>query len=174
MSWSLIAGQHVLKQCSFDMQHCFNGISYVHKWYAFIKCWHCNGQYWVYCLEEKLWPKSEARHVLTVINSSPPSAAYMRQWTGPSLVQVMACCLFGTKPLPEPMLAYCQLDSWERISVTFESEFYHFHSRICIWKSRLPKWRPCCPGGGDEFIYVSKRGGPCSWICKTVGCHNTG
>ena len=28
----------------------------------------------------------------------------MRQWTGSALVQVMACRLFGAKPLPEPML----------------------------------------------------------------------
>ena len=44
------------------------------------------------------------------LNSSPPSAAYMRQWAQQALVQVMACRLFGAKPLPEPMLAYCQLD----------------------------------------------------------------
>ena len=30
-----------------------------------------------------------------LLNSSPPSAAYMRRWTGPSLVQVMACRLFS-------------------------------------------------------------------------------
>ena len=46
-------------------------------------------------------------------NSSPPSAAYMRQWTGSSLIQVMACRLFGAKSLPEAMLVYCQLDSWD-------------------------------------------------------------
>ena len=46
-----------------------------------------------------------------IFNSSPPSAAYMRQWTGSSLVQVMACRLFGAAPLSEPILAYCQLDS---------------------------------------------------------------
>ena len=40
----------------------------------------------------------------------------------------MVCRLFGDKPLPEPMLAYCQMDSWEQISVKFELEFYHFHS----------------------------------------------
>ena len=85
--------------------------------------------------------------------SSPHSAAYMRQWTGPSLVQVMACRLFGAKPLPEPMLAYCQLDSWEHISVKFESELYHFRSWKCIWKCLLPKWRPFCPGG-DELKHV--------------------
>ena len=56
-------------------------------------------------------------HLPLVFNSSPPSAAYMRQWTGPSLVQVMACRLIGAKPLPEPILSFCQLDSWEQISV---------------------------------------------------------
>ena len=49
----------------------------------------------------------------------------------------------------EPKLAYCQLDSWEQISVKFESEFYHFHSRKLIWKCCLPKWWPFCPGGHD-------------------------
>ena len=56
----------------------------------------------------------------------------MSPGTGPALFQVMACRLLGTKPLPEPMLAYAQLDSWEQISVQFESEFYHFHSRKLI------------------------------------------
>ena len=31
----------------------------------------------------------------------------------------MACRLFGTKPLPEPMLTYCQLDPEEQIAVKF-------------------------------------------------------
>ena len=84
------------------------------------------------------------------LNSSPPSGAYMCQWTGSSLVQVMACHLIGAKPLPEPMLVYCQPDSWEQISMKFESEFCHFHSRKCIWKWCLPKWQPFC-AGGDEW-----------------------
>ena len=80
-------------------------------------------------------------------NPFPPSAAYMRQWTGSALIQVMACCLYGTKPLPEPMLPFCQLDSWEKISVKFESRFYHFRSRKCTWKCCLPKWQPFCSEG---------------------------
>ena len=93
-------------------------------------------------------------HVFTAVYGLThlPNAAYMHQWTGPSLVKVMACRLFGTTPLPEPMLAYCQLDTWEQISVKFESELYHFHSRKCIWKCRLPKWQPFCPGG-DELMH---------------------
>ena len=37
--------------------------------------------------------------VYTFINSSPPSATYMRQWIGPTLVQIMACRLSSAKPL---------------------------------------------------------------------------
>ena len=44
------------------------------------------------------------------VNSSPPNAAYMRQWTGLALVDIMVCRLFGTKPLSKAMLGYCQLD----------------------------------------------------------------
>ena len=43
-------------------------------------------------------------------NSSPLSAAYMRQWIGSALVQIMACRLFGAKPLSKPMLGYFYLD----------------------------------------------------------------
>ena len=79
-----------------------------------------------------------------------PLVPHICQWTGSSLVQVMACCLFGTKPLPETMLPVCQLNPWEQISMKFLSEFYHFHSRKCIWKCCLPQWRPLC-SGGDEL-----------------------
>ena len=59
--------------------------------------------------------KSESRlrhiHVYNKsINSSPPSAAYMHQWIGSSLVQIMACRLLGPKSLSKPMLSYCQLN----------------------------------------------------------------
>ena len=37
--------------------------------------------------------------------------------TRPSLVQRMARCLLGTKPLSEPMLDYCSLDPCQQISV---------------------------------------------------------
>ena len=38
------------------------------------------------------------------------SATYTRQWFRWALVQIMACRLFGAKPLSEPKLGYCQLD----------------------------------------------------------------
>ena len=41
-----------------------------------------------------------------LINSSPPSAAYMRQWIGSALVQIKACRLFGAKPLSKPFLNF--------------------------------------------------------------------
>ena len=42
-------------------------------------------------------------------NSSPPSAAYMRQWIGLAVVQIMACRRFGAKPSSKPMLGHYQL-----------------------------------------------------------------
>ena len=58
------------------------------------------------------------------------NAAYMHQWTVSALAQVIACHLVGTKPFPEPMLAYGQLDSWEQHSVKFERELCHFFFQV--------------------------------------------
>ena len=49
--------------------------------------------------------------------------AHICLWTGSSLVPVMACCLFGTKPLPEPMLVYCPLDPKEQTLPDFEWKY---------------------------------------------------
>ena len=42
-------------------------------------------------------------HEFHDINSCLPSAAYMRHWIGSALVQIMACRLFGAKPLSKPI-----------------------------------------------------------------------
>ena len=55
----------------------------------------------------------------STFKSSPPSAAYMYLWMGSALVQIMACRLFGAKPLFKPMLVYCQLNPKEQTSVKF-------------------------------------------------------
>ena len=60
----------------------------------------------------------------------------------------MACRLFGAKPLPEPVLAYCQLDSCEQISVKFESESYHIQENafaVCQNGGHFVQ-------GGDELM----------------------
>ena len=35
---------------------------------------------------------------------------YICQWNGSSLVEIMACLLFGAKFLPEPILVYYRLE----------------------------------------------------------------
>ena len=45
-----------------------------------------------------------------VLKSSSASATYMCQWIRSVLAQIMACRLFDTKPLSEPMKIYCQLN----------------------------------------------------------------
>ena len=94
------------------------------------------------CFTHAVWHRSNSW------NSSLPCAPYMRQRIGSASVQIMACCLFGAKPFPYPMLAYFHLDSWKQISVTFESELYHILSRKYIWKC-LPNWRHFCTGGDE-------------------------
>ena len=41
---------------------------------------------------------------------------------------------FGAKPLPQPMLIYCQSNPYEQTLVRFESKYNNFHSRKWIWK----------------------------------------
>ena len=106
-----------------------------HIWTG-IYCWHLQGN----------------SSKLLIFNSSPLSATYMHQWISLALVHIMACRLFGIKPLSIVMLGYYQLDRQKQTSVKFEFEFYHFHSRKCIWICCLPEWQPFCPGG-DELIY---------------------
>ena len=51
------------------------------------------------------------------VDTLKPGDSYMHQWTGPALVQLMACCLFGAKPLPRQMMTYCQLDPKEPLDL---------------------------------------------------------
>ena len=95
-----------------------------------------------------------------MVYSSPPSATYMRRWTGSALVQAMTCCLFGAKPLPEPVLTYCQLDPWKKTSVKVESKNCSFMKMRL--KLSSAKWRPFC-SGGDELIH---------WLLALIHNHN--
>ena len=57
-----------------------------------------------------MWMANEMITLLNVIIKLI-SPAYLRQWIGSALVQIMTCRLFGAKPLSKPMLGYCQLDN---------------------------------------------------------------
>ena len=60
------------------------------------------------CISNSLW-----------VNFSPPSAAYMRQWIGSALVQIVAFRLFDAKPFSKLVLECCQLDHQEQIQWNF-------------------------------------------------------
>ena len=62
----------------------------------------------------------------------------MCQWTGSSLVNMVACHLFIARPLPEILLTL----SWTLSIIT--SKVYLW--RKCIEKCRLQKWWPFCSG----------------------------
>ena len=54
-----------------------------------------------------------------------------------STVQVMACRLFGVKPLTEPRLALNQLHRWVQTSMKFWSKYTILLSIKCLWMCRL-------------------------------------
>ena len=73
------------------------------------------------------------------VNSSRLGDANMHHWTGSSLVQVMACHLFGAEPSPEPMLTYWQRNllnkfqwhfDWNIMVFTEEDIFEHVICRM--------------------------------------------
>ena len=72
-----------------------------------------------------------------IFNQLRPCDAYMRQYNIPTLLQMMACRLFGAKPLSESLLPYCQRDRKEHISVKICLEFKSFHSWKYTLKCRL-------------------------------------
>ena len=81
-----------------------------------------------------------------LFNLLRPSEVYVWQQTEPSLVQVVACHLFGAKPVSEPMMIYCQLNPKECISMKY-LKFKSFHSRKCIGKYHV--WN------GSHFVLAS-------------------
>ena len=60
----------------------------------------------------KFLPRIELTVIIVIGNGLAlthllPSATYMQQWIGSALVQIMACRLFGAKPLSQQMKRYC-------------------------------------------------------------------
>ena len=84
-------------------------------------------------------------------NSSPPSAAYRRQWIRSALVLIMACRLFGNRTI---IWTNAVLLSIGPLGTNFSEiliNIQNFHSRKFIWKYRLRKDGHFVQGG-DELI----------------------
>ena len=103
-----------------------------------------------HCLNQ-CWPSSMSPYGITTaqwVISSPPNASYMCQWISTALVQIMAYCLFGAKPLSEPILGYCQLPwigpfrtNFSEILIKIQNfSFTKMHLKI----SSAKRW-PFCP-----------------------------
>ena len=71
----------------------------------------------------------------------------MHQLTRPSLVQIVAWCLIGPRPLSEPVMTYWQSGRREYIFMKYYWKFKSFHSRKCIYKYSLPN--------GSHFVFAS-------------------
>ena len=73
-------------------------------------------------------------HVTPSFISARFGDAYVRRYTIPSLLQIMACSLFGTESLFEVTLSYCQLDPKD--DMKFCLKIKSFYLGKCKWKCR--------------------------------------
>ena len=80
----------------------------------------------------------------TMINSSPPSAAYMRQWIGSAFVQIIACNLFSAKSLSKPVLGDLSIGPLGTNFSEILIKMQNLNSRKCV-KIPSAKWPPFCP-----------------------------
>ena len=108
--------------------------------------------FWTFRLKTDNFPHNPLRQSSQCwtqdFNSSPPSAAYMRLWIRSALVQIMACHLFGAKPLSKPGSAGLL---WiEPIGTNFSEiliKIQNFSFIKMHMKVLAAKWLPFFPGG---------------------------
>ena len=98
-------------------------------------CRQATSHYLSHCWPRSMTPNGVIRPQW--VNSSPPSATHMHQWIGSTSVQVIACCLFCTKPLSEPNVDLLSIGTlgtnFSEIGIKIIQNF----SQKCFWKCRL-------------------------------------
>ena len=110
------------------------------------------------CKNFSLFPKinlawQEWSSLFIYVNSSAPSATYMRQWIRSTFVQIMACRLFDAKSLCEPMLIFCHLDPYKQTSLMFYCTIQNLSFMKMHVKILSAKGQPFCPGGRWVHLY---------------------
>ena len=71
----------------------------------------------------------------------------MCQWIRLTLIQIMACHLYSTKPLSKPMQGYCQFLPYEQNFSEILNQSTKFSPSKMYLKISSVKWWPFCPGG---------------------------
>ena len=130
-----------------------------------IHCLPCVGN--IICLNfnEMYFWRHKCEHTNIWIESKfelGPRLTYLHLGDYNSSPQMLHICVseLGHHWIRQSLVAYSALSHhlnqcWLVVnSAKFESKFYLFNLRKCIWKCRLPKWRPFCLGG-DELIIPS-------------------
>ena len=88
-----------------------------------------------------------------------------------TLDQVMAWHLIGAKPLPEPMLIYCQLDTRNRLQWNL-NKIKHFSVKKLLLKMLSAKCQPFCSGLHVLTFFVVLRDmiRSCEWAPCLESC----
>ena len=98
---------------------------------------------------------------------------YVRPWTGSALVQIMACQLFGTKPLPGPIFANGTLRNKHQWNLNQNTIFSLMEMHLEL---SSVKWWPFCswvdiisiPYWFHEICFCLSQIVPFSACCKII------
>ena len=92
-------------------------------------------------------------NISKIFNSSPPSAAYMRQRIRPTLVQIMACHLLGTKSLFKSMLGFLSIGhlGTKFNEIGIKTRYFSF-TTMHLKMSSEKQWWPFCPGQDEKSV----------------------
>ena len=84
---------------------------------------------WWRCLKILDWrglSKATSNHTFSLTH--PPSSAYVHQWIGSAVVQIMACRLFGDKPLSKQCWVIVNWTLWHKLQwICYQNTNLFFH-----------------------------------------------
>ena len=139
-----------------------------------IMSWCC--QPTSHCLSQ-CWPRPMSPYDITrqqQVNSLWPRDSIWHHWCWSILVQITACCLFRAKPLPEPMMIDCQMDTLEKTSMKSKYKLLFQEIQCVMAFSDLDIChRFQCPLTGSrlDWLHITVIGETCSHVFTQSWLH---
>ena len=115
--------------------------SYIYSFYSILNISATQGTWYILFIYRVLYIK--------YLTHLPHSAAHMRQWTRTTLVQIMACRLFGAKPLSKPVIVNWTLENKLQWNLNQNTKLFIHDKHLKMSSSNR---RPFCPGGGGRWL----------------------
>ena len=110
------------------------------------------------------WSSPYSKTAMSFLNALSPGDKSMCQRTRSTLLQIIACRQRYDKPLPEPMMTYCQMDTYQQafINIWIKRSFFEenaFENVVCKMLDILFR-----PQHSLTFVRVNEKSGMRPWL----------